>query len=346
MTATLEDIARRSGLSVSTVSRVLNNVAGKYRISKETQKLILKTAKDLKYHPNQLARGLRLKKTQTIGLIVPDISNPFFAYVMRSIQTEAHQQGYSLVVCDTDESLELEVEHVNLLIAKGVDGLIIMPVGQVSDHLFRLRKEKIPFVLVDRCFDELPASSVLVDNRKGAFEVVEHLIEMGHSRIGMIQGLPGTYTSKGRLEGYKDALKAHGVAFEDALVVGDSFRQETGYAGMKYLMNLSKPPTAIFATGDLLALGALKAVEEERYSIPDDVSLVAFDEIDFNPYLKCPLTTVAQPKENMGELAVKLLIEDIKTKGKKETKHIVLNPRLILGRSVKPLTKSLARQTA
>jgi LacI family transcriptional regulator len=341
MTATLEDIAQRSGVSVSTVSRVLNNVADQSRISSRTQQLVLRAAKELRYRPNQLARGLRLKKTSTIGLIVPDISNPFFAYVTRSIQREAHCHGYSLVVCDTDENLDLEIEHVNLLVDKGVDGLIVLPVGQKSEHLLRLRKEKIPFVLVDRHFDDLAASSVLVDNYRGAFEVVEHLIQMGHSRIGIIQGLPGTYTSKGRLKGYQDALKANGITFENELIVGSSFREETGYAGMKYLMNLSNPPTAVFATGDLLALGALKAIEEERWRIPEDVSLVAFDEIDFNPYLKCPLTTVAQPKESMGELAVKLLLDDIKIKGKKETKQIVLNPRLILGRSVKPLKNPL-----
>lgn len=344
MPVTLEDIAKKSGMSVSTVSRVVNKVAGKYRISLETEKLVLRAAKDLRYRPNQLARGLRLKRTQTIGLIVPDISNPFFAYVTRSIQTSAHKLGYSLVVCDTDEDIDLEIEHTNLLVAKGVDGLIVMPVGQKSDHLEQLKKENIPFVLVDRNFDELKTNSVVVDNYKGAYEVVEYLIKQGHTRIGIITGLPNTYTSKGRLKGYKDALSVYGISLDESLIVGNSFRKETGYVETKFLMKHPNPPTAIFATGDLLTLGALEAIEEEGKKIPDDISFVAFDEIDFNPFLKCPLTTVAQPKENMGEIAVKLLIQDIKVKGKKEAKHIILNPRIILGSSVKTIGKPVAKQ--
>jgi len=335
LSATLEDIALRAGLSVSTVSRILNNIAGKHRISKETEKRVLKAAADLKYRPNQLARGLRLKKTQTIGLILPDISNPFFAYVTRSIQSEVHKQGYSLVVCDTDEDLVLEVEHTNLLIGKGVDGLIVMPVGQRAEHLERLSKEGIPYVLVDRCFDDIKTSSVVVDNYRGSYDAVEFLIKHGHKRIGIIQGLPNTFTTKGRLQGYLDALTAHHLPIDFELIVGHSFRKETGYVETKFLLSKTDRPTAIFATGDLLTLGALQAIYESGLTIPDDVSLVAFDEIDFNAFLRCPLTTVWQPKENMGELAVKLLVEAIKTKGRREPKQIVLSPRLVPGGSVK-----------
>ena len=337
MTATIEDIAKRSGFSVSTVSRVLNKKASKHRISDKTQQLILKVAEELKYRPNQLARSLRLKRTHTIGLVVPDISNPFFAYVTRSVQTSVYRIGYSLVVCDTDENLALEIEHTNLLLSKGVDGLIIMPVGQKCDHLRRVMKEGVPFVLVDRSFDDLDADAVIVDNYKGAYEAVEHLIFHGHRRIGIIQGLPNTSTSVRRLQGYKDALRKHGIPIVEDIIVGDSFRQENGYLETKVLLSMPDPPTAIFATSDLITLGVLEAINEEGLRIPDDISLVVFDDVDFGPFLKCPLTTVAQPKEIMGELAVKILIERIRDSRRKEGKRIVLKPTLVVRSSVKDI---------
>ena len=337
MIATIEDIAKRSGFSVSTVSRVLNKEAGKHRISDRTQQLILKVAQELKYRPNQLARSLRLKRTHTIGLVVPDISNPFFAYVTRSIQTSVHRIGYSLVVCDTDENLDLEIEHTNLLLSKGVDGLIIMPVGQKCDHLRRVMKEGVPFVLVDRSFDDLDADAVIVDNYRGAYEAVEHLISHGHRRIGIIQGLPNTSTSVRRLQGYKDALRKHSIPLAEDLIVGNSFRRENGYLETKVLLSMPDPPTAIFATSDLITLGVLEAIDEGGLRIPDDISLVVFDDVDFGPFLKCPLTTVAQPKENMGELAVKILVERIKDSRRKEGKRIVLKPTLVVRNSVKEI---------
>jgi LacI family transcriptional regulator len=337
MKSTIADIAKRTGASITTVSRVLNSKAAKYRISEQTEKLILAAAKDLKYRPNQIARSLRLRKTQSIGLVIPDISNPFFASVTRSIQTVAHKLGYSLVVCDTDENFDLEVDHINLLVAKGIDGLIVLPVGQRFDHLSLLTNEGIPFVLVDRCFEEIETNSVVVDNYHGAFEAVEHLIHAGHRRIAIIQGLHNTYTNKGRLRGYLDALRKHGIATDESLIVGNSFRKETGYHETKALITRPEKPTAIFATSDLITLGVLEALEEVQLRIPDDLSLVAFDEIEFSPFLRCPLTMVAQPKESMGEHAAQLLIDNIKTKGRKPLKHIMLAPSLIPGRSVRNL---------
>ncbi|HAV24210.1 MAG TPA: LacI family transcriptional regulator [Bacteroidetes bacterium] len=335
---TIADIAKKAGASVTTVSRVLNQKAGKYRISKTTAKRILKTAEELNYRPNQLARSLRLKKTHSIGLIVPDISNPFFAYVTRSIQRAAHRLGYSLVVCDTDENLPLEVEHLGFLVSKGVDGLIIMPVGQEYSHLESLVHDSLPMVLVDRCFDALEVSSVVIDNHKGAFEAVDHLIQHGHKRIAIIQGLPNTYSNNGRVQGYKDALTKHGIAIDPTLIVGSDFRQETGYIEAKLLLKRSDPPTAILAASDLITLGALQAIHEEGHAIPNEVSLIAFDDFEFAPYLKCALTAIAQPKENMGEIAVKLLVDQIKSHSKRPAQKIVLKPVLIARDSVRHIS--------
>lgn len=335
MSATIHDIARKAGISVSTVSRVLNHKTAKYRISKGTEALVLKVAKELSYQPNQLARGLRLKKTHTIGLVAPDLSNPFFAYVIKSIQNIAHGLGYSLIVCDTDESLAVEIEHLHLLRSKGVDGLIIMPVGQKHHHLAALLAEGLPMVLLDRCFSELNADAVMVDNYSGALEATEHLIRHGHSRIAIIKGLAHTFTNNGRVQGYKDALIRHGLAVDESLIVGRDFGKENGYIETKLLLKMPSPPTAIFAASDLITLGALQAIFERGWRIPEDISLVAFDDMDFAPFLMSPLTAVAQPKEVMGEIAVKLLVQQFKEKGDREANRIVLKPKLIVRDSVR-----------
>lgn len=333
MAATLNDIAESTGVSVSTVSRVLNKKAAKYRISPETEALILRVAKELKYRPNQLARGLRLKKTNTIGLIAPDVSNPFFAYVIKRVQKVAHELGYSLVVCNTDETVELEREHVNLLYRKRVDGIIAMPVGQEYDHFEEMLDKGIPMVLLDRCFDEIAVNSVVVDNFSGSYEAVKHLIEAGHRRIAFVQGLPGTYTNTERLRGYRQALADHDIRIDETLIVGGDFRQENGFIETKLLMNREDRPTAIFATSDLITLGALQTISEEGLSVPEDVSLLTFDDFDFAPFLRCPLTAVRQPKETMGEMAVKLLVDDLRS-GTQSTKRIVLKPTLVRRSSV------------
>lgn len=338
---TLNDIAQKAGVSVSTVSRVLNKKAGTHRISEETERLVLRTARELNYRPNQLARGLRLKRTNTIGLIAPDVSNPFFAYIIRRVQNVAHGYGYSVIVCNTDEDLKLEVEHVNLLYRKRVDGMIAMPVGLSYEHFEDVHRRGMPLVLVDRCYPGVDASTVVVDNYAGAFEAVEHLIQHGHERIALIQGLPGTYTNNERLRGYKDALISHGILVEKRLIVGGDFRQENGYIETKLLLNMEDRPTAIFATSDLISLGAMQAVYEEGLEIPTDISLVMFDDFDFAPFLRCPLTAVRQPKEIMGEMAVKILVECLK-EGQQEVKHIVLKPNLVERLSVaslQPATK-------
>lgn len=337
MPVTLKDIAEKSGVSVSTVTRVLNNKAREYRISEETAKLVLQTARRLKYRPNQLARGLRLRKTHTIGLLAPDISNPFFASVTSRIQNVAATYGYSLIICNTNEDQSIEIEQTQLLFSKGVDGFLIMPVGLSFKHLQTLRQEGIPVVLIDRCFEELPFDSVVIDNYRGAYHAVNHMIEYGHERIAMIQGLPHTYTNDGRVKGYRDALREHHIAVNPRYIVGRDFGRENGYREAKRLLTGKTPPTAIFLSSDLIALGALQAIFELGLQIPDDISLVAFDDIDFAPFLVSPLTVVSQPKDSMGEIAVRLLMNAIS--GTNHTRPIteILQPELIVRSSVKKI---------
>jgi LacI family transcriptional regulator len=335
MAVTLSDVARKAGVSMSTVSRVLNHKGEDYRISADTQERIFAAAEELRYRPNYLARGLRLKKTNTLGLITPDVTNPFFAHIVKCIQEVAHSLGYGLLVCNTDEDLDLELEHIDLLFQKRVEGLIAMPVGQRFDHFQEWLDRGRPLVLLDRFFDQVEASSVVVDNYGGAREAVEYLISLGHRRIAIIQGLPDTYTSVERLRGYKDALAAHSLPVDEDLIVGGDFRRETGYVETKLVLQLSDPPTALFPTSDLITLGALQAIEEEGLSIPGDVSLVAFDDFDFAPFLKCPLTAVQQPKEMMGEMAVRLLVDQLQNGGG-HGKRMMLKPKIVIRESACP----------
>src|SRR5690606_1590939 len=193
----------------------------------------------------------------TLGVVAPDLSNPFFAHIIKRIQSVAHGHGYSLVVCNTDESLDLEVEQVALLHRKRVDGLIAMPVGQDYDHFEDWAEKGTPLVLVDRCGAGVRVPCVSVDNYGGAYEAMEHLIAAGHRRIALIQGLPGTSTNTDRVRAYRDALAAHGLPVDEALLVGDDFRQQNGYVETKLLLQLERPPTALFATSDLITLGVL-----------------------------------------------------------------------------------------
>jgi len=337
MLVTLNDIAKRARVSVTTVSRVLNKKTENYRISSKTEKKVIKAAQDLNYYPNQLARGLRLKKTHTIGLVVPDISNPFFAYVTRTIQKQAYDFGYSLIVCNTDENQETEIEQVQLLRSKAVDGYIIMPVGVQYNHLTELLESSKPLVLLDRCFKNLSTNSVVIDNFSGAYEATQYLLEMGHVQIAIIQGLINTSTNSERVQGFIQALADQGIKADENYIVGNDFRKENGYVETKLLLNQENKPTAIFSMSDLITLGALEAIYEQKLSIPEDISIISFDDIDFAPFLKAPLTAVKQPKELMGQVAVKILISDIKNKCKTKKQKIILKPELIIRKSVRSL---------
>ncbi len=333
---TLNEIAEQAGVSVSTASRVLNDKAAEFRISSETESLVLRIADELGYRPNQVARGLRLQTTNTIGLVAPDIANPFFASIVQRVQTVSHDLGYSLVVCNTNEDAELETEHLNLLDSKRVTGLIAMPVGQDDSSYRAWLKTGVPIVLVDRYFEGLDVPAVVVDNYRGSYEATSFLASAGHTRIAFIQGLPGTYTNTERLRGYRAALEDHKLGVNGDLIVGGDFRQQNGYIETKLLLSLEDRPTALFASSDLITLGALKAIDEERLNIPGDISLLSFDDFDFAPYLKCPLTVVRQPKEMMGEVAVKLLVEQLSNSAA-DNKRVVLKPRLIVRESTAAL---------
>jgi LacI family transcriptional regulator len=333
--ATLKNIAIQAGVSVPTVSRVLNGKSKHYRISQETQDLILKVAKELNYSPNQLARGLRLKRTNTLGYITPDISNPFFSNIARVVEKFARKQGYSIILCDSEEDSDIEAESLQLLIDRKIDGLIISPVGQTVDHLKGVYNQNIPIVLIDRFFPDLDFPYVTSDNYRGALEATSYLIECGHTKIAYIQGLKNTSPNNERIKGFRDAHKNYGIEPDDSYIVGNNFGEENGYIEMKLLLKRNNKPTAVFAGSNLISLGVLRALAEENLKVPDDLSMISFDDQPYSKFLATPMTTVSQSGSQIGQLATKILIDLIETNKLFEPKGILLPTTLIKRNSVK-----------
>jgi len=333
MPCTLADIAKKAGYSISTVSRVLHDNTQKYKISDETKATIRRAAEELGYRPNKLARGLRLQKTHQIGVLIPDISNPFFATMVKSVSSVARKAGYSIIVSDSDEDSGIEEESLRALLENRVDGLLIAAVGQQDAHIRELQISGTPLVLLDRWSKGLSVDAISVDNFKGGYQATQHLIREGHRRIALIQGLRGTNANEGRLQGYLQAMKDANVPVRPEYTVGDDFGTLNGYLETKSLLLLKEPPSAIFAAGDLIALGVLQALKEGSVAVPKGISLVTFDDPSFASYLSPPLTAVEQPIEKMGEMGVNLLIRRMRVPGA-EFKQVLLEPRLIVRESV------------
>ncbi len=335
---TMKDLAREVGLSVSVVSRVLNGKAADYRISEQTQRLVREAATKHGFSVNQIARGLRLQKTKTIGLLIPDISNNFFSSIARTVENAARRRGYAIVLCDTEDDEQVEQEALSLLLDRSVDGLLVSPIGKASAHIQGACARNVPLVLVDRFFDDHDIPYVTTNNFQGAYDGTSHLINCGHRRIGFIQGLPDSKPNCERLRGYRQALRDHRIPVEDSWVQGARFEEADGYASAQRLLDSLAAPTALFASSSLGALGVMRACLERGLRIPDDVSLIGFDEYPYAPLLAPPLTTIAQPTREIAELASRMLIDWLET-GEAPTDRVhVLDTELVLRNSVAQLT--------
>lgn len=326
------------GFSVSTVSRVLNGKSELYRISPQTTAKILNAADEYNYYPNRIARGLRLERTETIGLIVPDIANQFFSYIAKTIEIESRKYGYSIILGDSLDDSSTERELLNLLAGRRVDGIILAPVGLSSDHVTDIIRKGIPVVIIDRYLPGSGIPYITSDNYYGGFQAIEYLISMGHRTIACIQGLNGISVNTDRVQGYKDALLKYGIAVDESLIVGNDFGEENGYIRTRILLSRKKRPTAIFALSNLISLGAMRAIAETGLAIPDDISLVSFDDQTYSALLACPMTTVEQSKDEMARMAVNILLEIINDGNKnEELRNIMIRPRLIVRSSVKKI---------
>ena len=334
----IKELALILNISPTTVSRVLNGKADAFRISPETTRKVLEAAREFNYHPNRVARGLRLERTETIGLIVPDIANPFFASIAKTIEFETRRKGYSLILGDSLDDTQTEAELLNLFAGRKVDGIILAPVGQSSVHIEEFLKRGIPFMVIDRYLPGTKIPFITTDNYTGAFEAAEYMISKGHRIIACIQGLKGISVNADRVKGYRDALEKNNITVDNSLILGDDFGVENGYKQTQILMSREKMPTAILALSSLISIGVMRALSENNLSIPDDVSIVSFDDQPYSAFLASPMTTVEQLKEEIARLAVTSLLECISSGKNDQQIDKMLKPKLIVRKSVKNIS--------
>jgi LacI family transcriptional regulator len=332
---TIRDVAEKAGVSVSTVSHVINETRF---VSEGTRARVLAAMEELSYKPNRLARSLRRKDkaTHTLGLLIPDSTNPFFAEVLRGIEDASFDAGYSVILCNSDDDPDKELNYLNVLLSKQVDGIVLVSAGTHKSSLELLSRRNGKVVMVDREIEGADLDSVVVDNEEGGYAAVQYLLDLGHQRIGCITGPSPLTPSAGRSQGYHQALQQVGIPLDDALVVAGDFRPQSGYTGAKKLLAPPSPPTAIFACNDMMAVGAMRAINEAGLRVPADISVIGFDDIALASFTIPPLTTVAQPSYEMGMLAAEVLLQRLQDPNSSPRRER-LSPSLVIRNSCQAL---------
>jgi len=322
---TIKDVAKSAGVSVATVSHVINET----RFVSDLTKAKVKTAMaKLGYQPNAVARSLRKKESKIIGLIIPDNTNPYFAEMAWSIEIASKEKEYSVILCNSDDDVNNESSYLDVLIKNQVDGIIIVAAGKSSTNFKKLLEKKIPVVMVDRDSPNIKTDSVQINNGKYGELATEYLISLGHTKIGCISGPRVVSPSFDRVDGYKKALTNNNLPVRDEYIVRGDFKPHGGYLAGCELMELKDKPSAIFACNDLMAYGVMHAAAENRLKVPDDLSVIGFDDIYLSTFINPPLTTIKQPRIEMGEEAVLSLINRIKNPERK-ARNIILEADLI-----------------
>ena len=326
----IKDIAKYANVSPSTVSRALH---GHPRISTETKTTIREIAKKYNYIPNQIARALKTKKTKTVGLIISDITNPFFPEITKGVEDSCIKKGYSVILCNSNYSLEQETEYLNMLIEKGVDGIILTPhsVNHLHEYFFEINK--IPFVLIDIRPTNTNINCVYVDQEEGANIAINYLIEKGHRNIAFITGPTDLPSANQAIRGYKKAFNEKNLKVNDKFIIETPQKIESAYLETKQLLKTHENLTAIFSLSDTLCIGIYQAIYETNLRIPDDIAVIGYDDLPVTRFMDPPLTTVYQAKYEVGSLAAEMLIEQINTKTRWSPRTIKLSPRLVIRRS-------------
>ena len=335
---TQADVARLAGVSRATVSYVINNrTDGNVRISEETRRRVLDAVEELGYQPNRLARSLRRGHTHIIGMIVPDSTNPFFAEVARGVEDTSFEQGYSVILCNSDGNLDKEVFYTNVLAERRVDGILFVAAGISTEQIRDLQARRMPVVVVDREIPDVAVDSVLTDNARGGELATRYLMDLGHRCIGCIAGPSDVTPSAERVTGYRQALDESGIPVDEALIVKGDFQYESGYQAAHQLLAVDDPPTAIFACNDLMAVGAISAAVEVGRRVPADLSVIGFDDVGLASFANPPLTTVVQPKYEMGVIAATMLLERMH-EPEIPPRRRMLDTSLLVRRSTAPLS--------
>lgn len=321
----IRDVAAAAGVSVATVSRALGPNAETVQMRPETRARVLRTSEELGYRPNDLARSLLRQRTSVIGLIVPDISNAYYAGLVRGVQDTAAAAGYRVVLCNTDREAQRLGKHLDTLVESRVDGVVIAGgAGDASLDSRAFRQYRTQVVLVGR--HSLDGPSVQIDNTAAAERMAEHVLGLGHERVGFLAGPLASRTVQDRIAGYRKALAARGI--HDEIVLEGQFTEESGYAGAGELLSHHQRPTAIICANDRIAVGALAGATDRGVGVPEDLSVVGFDNVSLSSYLRPSLTTVDIPTYGIGSSAAGLLLGRLD--GDPGNEHVVLPTRLVL----------------
>jgi len=324
----IKDVANAAGVSTATVSRVLAN---KPHVRQEVKARVMKVVKALNYRPNRVARSLRSRQSSIIGLIVSDIENPFFQQVGRAVEDAAHEQGYSVMLCNNDEDPEKEQRYLHLIRDENLAGIILSPTRQTADNFSSTSDLNIPMVVIDRRVSNGDVDNILIDNVQAAHTITTHLIEHGYRRIGAVFGI-GSTTGRERREGFLQALKAHDFQPSTDLVKYANPRENDGFNTTLKMLQLPAPPEAILTSNSLLAAGALRALRESKKSIPEEVAFASFDETTWAKLVIPSLTVIEQPTHEIGRTATELLLKRIKDPTRSH-REVILKAKLITRQS-------------
>ncbi|HVE34089.1 MAG TPA: LacI family DNA-binding transcriptional regulator [Gemmatimonadaceae bacterium] len=323
---TLHDLAKRCNVSTATVSAVVN---GAEWVSPKTRRRVQRAIDEMGYHPNQLARGLKRREGHAVGVIVSDLTNPFFTQIVRSLSHAVRASGRTLSLCDSDHRLDLGESNLRALLESQIIGLVVIgdSVPERALRAFVRARPRVPVIAIERDYRIAQISPLLVDSEHGGFVATRHLVECGSRRIAMITGPSSgagsaTYGRAKRFEGYQRALAESGMEFDPGLVVEGNFRFESGRDAMTQLLSLRRPPDAVFAANDMMALGAMTAVRDAGLSIPDDIALVGFDNVPMSSLITPGLTTMAMPMGELGDAAARLLDAHIAASGDGEPPRV------------------------
>lgn len=334
MTVTIYDVAREAGVSMATVSRVVNNNPN---VKPQTRKKVFEAIERLGYRPNAVARGLASKKTTTVGVVIPDISNSIFSEVARGIEDIANMYHYNIILSNADKKKEKEIRVINTLLEKQVDGLLFMGGAITEEHIQAFNTSSVPVVLCATADEQRTIPSVDIDHEKAAFDAVNVLLENGHRDIAMISGtLQDPANGFARYQGYKKALEAANIPLREELVRIGNYRYESGLEVTKYFLELDNRPTAIFAATDEMAIGAIHTLQDSGLKVPEDMSVISVDNIRMASMVRPLLTTVAQPMYDIGAVAMRLLTKlmNKETKDASELSQVILPHEVLYRNSV------------
>lgn len=331
--STIREVAERAGVSTMTVSRVVNKSG---YTSQETRGRVEAAIVELGYVPNTLARSLRFKRTKTLAFVLTDITNPFFTTLARGVGDAASKQGFNVIFCNTDESESEQAEQLTALVQKRVDGVLLVPACSSAEPVAFLRDQKVPVVVLDRRVPDCSVDSVRCDSEEGAYQLVKLLLGLGHRRIGILSGPERVSTAQDRVAGYRRAMVEHGIRIEADLIAHGSFTQAGGYEMTQKMLALSPRPTALFAANNFIAIGAYQALRDTGLRVPEDVAMVAFDDLPASMVIEPFFTVAAQPAYEMGRRATELLLKRLTGDNLDACQEIVLPFDLIVRRSSGP----------